>query len=430
MKNWSGFLQWSPVEIFYPSTENEIIDIVKKANEQGKKIRIIGSGHSFTPLSSTDDFLISLDKFAGVISINKDKNQAIVKAGTKLNVLNDLLFRDGLALENMGDIDVQSIAGAISTGTHGTGTAFGNISTQVIAIKFINGLGEVVECSLSNNLETFKAAQVSLGTLGILTELTIQCIPAYNLFLSVDKATLEDVLLEYQKLNENNRHFEFYWFPNTPYVMTKKVNVTTASPDTSSFKTYMQEHVLENYGFKLVCEIAHKFPSSTRKVSNFSASLIDKHVKTNHSHKVFSTPRIVRFNEMEYNVPVESYLEVKKELVNWINRHNYDVMFPIENRFVKGDDIYLSPAYKRDSAYIAVHVYNKKSFKKYFDALESIFKAHNGRPHWGKMHTQTAADLQSRYPMFEKFKAIRSTQDPNELFLSPYLESIFGNAVS
>ena len=425
MKNWSGFLQWSPSDIFYPSTENELIDIVKKANEENKNIRIIGSAHSFTPLSVTDNFLISMDKYEGVISVDKEKNQATVKAGTKLNLLNDQLFKEGLALENLGDIDVQSIAGAISTGTHGTGTSFGNISTQIIAIKFINGLGEIVECSEYNNVETFKAAQVSLGTLGIISELTIQCMPAYNLFLSVGKSTLEEMLLGYQQLNKDNRHFEFYWFPNTPYVMTKKVNITTSPPDASSIKTYLQEQVLENYGFKLVCEFAHKFPSMTRKVSNFSANLIDKHEKTNHSHKVFSTPRIVRFNEMEYNVPIEAYEEVKKELINWIDKNNYDVMFPIENRFVRGDDIYLSPAYKRDSAYIAVHVYSKKSFKKYFEALESIFKAHDGRPHWGKMHTQTAIELQSRYPMFEKFQSIRKVQDPNEIFLSSYFQKLF-----
>lgn len=425
MKNWSGNQSWSPEKVFYPQSEDEIVEIVKQALETKKKVRVIGSGHSFTALCVTYHFLISLDKFQGLLSTNNENLQVTVKAGTKLNNLNEILALEGLALPNMGDINVQSVAGAISTGTHGTGSTFGNMSTQVTALKFVNGLGELVTCSEHENKSLFKAAQVSLGALGILTEITLQCVPSYTLEMRMDRELLDDVLLSYTKDNLDNRNYEFFWFPNSPYVMTKRSNLTTAPPDKSSFKAYFNEMVMENYAFKLMCELAYRFPSKTHQISNFTGKTVSSHIKISESHNVFSTPRIVLFNEMEYNVPLAAYADVKKDIVSWINKNNKNVMFPIENRFVAGDDIYLSPAYQRDSAYIAVHVYQKKDYKPYFQALETIFKAYNGRPHWGKMHTLDAAEIESRYPKFNDFKNIREAQDPNGVFLSPYLQELF-----
>ena len=425
MKNWSGYLKWTPSNVYLPNTEEEIKQVVLKALNEKKKVRIIGSGHSFTPLSLTDDFLISLDNYQGIIHIDKEKLTATVKAGTKLHLLNELLFEQGLAMPNMGDINQQSIAGAISTGTHGTGTAFGNISTQISKIKFANGKGEIVSCSETDKPELFKAAQVSLGSFGIITEITLKCVPTYKLELVIKKAKLDTVLQTYQELNEQYRNFEFYWFPNTPYVMLKLVNLTDDVPDKSTFSNYVQEMLLENYTFKIACEVSKMFPSLTRKISGIAADTIGKHRKVNHSHKVFITPRLVRFNEMEYNIPVEAYKEVKRDIVNWINKNNTTVLFPLENRFVQGDDIYLSPAYKRDSAYIAAHVYNKKEPTKYFKALEEIFSAYNGRPHWGKMNTLTYELAQKKYPMFDTFTKLRAEQDPDQTFLSDYLKTLF-----
>jgi FAD-linked oxidoreductase len=425
MKNWSGNQRWQPNTVFYPDSEAGIQSIIQRAAAEKRKVRMMGSGHSFTPLSNTDDFLISLDKYQGLVHVNKEEQQVTVKAGTKLHYLNKLLFKEGLALENMGDINVQSIAGATATGTHGTGTAFGNMSTQVVGLRFVNGQGEVVNCSLREQPGLFKAAQISLGTLGVVTEISLQCVSAYRLALVIDKERLDDVLDNYEKHNTENRNFEYYWFPHSEYVMTKRSNLTTAPTDPNGFKNYLQEVVLENYGFKLVCELSYRFPSKSQWLSRLSADLIDRHVKVSDSHQVFATPRMVRFNEMEYNVPVEAYQEVKKELVKWVNKHHPDILFPIENRFVKSDDIYLSPAYQRDSAYIAVHVYNKKDYRPYFKALEAIFKAHNGRPHWGKLHTMTAEELKARYPQLAAFQRFREQHDPQRLFLSPYLQSLF-----
>jgi FAD-linked oxidoreductase len=424
MKNWSGNVRWEPNKIFHPSGEEEIAEIVKVARQQGRKVRIMGSGHSFTSLCKTDDFLITLDHFQGIIHIDKDKKLARVKAGTKLKTLNLLLDQQGLGLENLGDIDEQSIAGAISTGTHGTGASFGNLCTQLRALRFINGLGQVVSCSEQENPQLFKAAVLSLGALGIITEVTLQCVPAYNLALHIRKKGLEAVLANYKGYNAANRHFEFYWFPHTPYVLTKELNQSNKT-DKDTFGDYLQEVVLENYALKALCELSYRLPSLSRAISRLAAITVSDYHKSKRSYKVFSTYRIVRFNEMEYNVPVEAYPEVMKEVTQWINRHHHHVMFPVENRFVKGDDIFLSPAYQRDSAYIAIHAYHKKNYHAYFGAVEDIFKAYGGRPHWGKIHTLKKAELEKLYPEFDAFRHIRAAQDPHDVFLNPYLQTIF-----
>ncbi len=427
MRNWSGYLTWDPKKIFYPESEVKIQKIIKKAISFEQKIRVIGSGHSFSPVCATNDILVSLDKYQGIISVDKEKLTATVKGGTKLFLLNQLLHKEGMAMENLGDIDQQSIAGAISTGTHGTGITFGSLSTQILSISFINGLGEKVTCSKEQNHELFKAAQVSLGTLGIITELTIQCVPSYKLELIIDKTTLEDVLSTYKEINNKNRNFEFYWFPNTEYVMTKICNITDDPVDKNGLKNYFQDYVLENYAFKLICEFARRFPSKSIWTSKFSAKTISHHRKVNYSHKVLIAPRLVKFNEMEYNVPIEAYDDALKDIVKWINKNNSTVHFPIENRFVKGDDIYLSPAYNRDSAYIACHVYNKKEFTSFFTALEEIFLSYEGRPHFGKINQFNKELMIERYPMFDAFCKLRETHDPSNIFISEYMHTLFIN---
>ena len=388
MKNWAGNITWNPTEIAYPTSEEAIQKIVRRAANDRKKIRIIGTGHSFTALCKTEDILISLDKYQGLVSVDKNNNQAVVKGGTKLNDLGELLFNEGLAMENLGDIDVQSMAGTISTGTHGTGSKFGTISTQVIALRFINGKGEIITCSETENRALFKAAQVSLGVIGVITQVTIQCMPSYKLNIDNKVETLKEVLSNLQERLDTNRHFEFYWMPYTEMALSKTSNiVANTDTDKVSFFNYWSEYVIENYAFKLVCEYARWFPSKNVAVSKLSAQLMSDTKKTLHSHKVFATQRLVKFREMEYNIPAAAYQDVWKEVLKTVNSKQFNIHFPIESRWVKGDDIPMSPAYKRDSAYIACHVYKGKDCQPYFNALETIFRAHGGRPHWGKMNT-------------------------------------------
>lgn len=427
MKNWARNVTWNPTEIAYPTSEEEVQQIVLRAISEKKKIRTIGTGHSFTALCATDEILISLDKYQGLIHVDQERMQVTVKAGTKLNLLGDLLFAEGLAMENLGDIDVQSIAGTISTSTHGTGKNFGTISTQLTSIQFINGKGEKVYCSTTENQDLFKAAQVSLGTMGIITQLTIQCVPVYKLEISVRAETIPTVFSNLQNRIEDNRNFEFFWMPYTNASITKTSNIVDSKEvDKKNMFNYWSEYVVENYCFKAVCEFGSLFPSKTEAISKFSAKLVSDVRKVQYSHKVYATPRLVKFREMEYNIPAEAFDEVWKDVVKICNSKKFPVHFPLECRWVKADDIFMSPAYERDSAYIACHVYYKKECKPYFKALEEVFRANDGRPHWGKMNTIGAQDIEEMYPKFASFLKHRTTQDPNRIFMSPYLLSLFG----
>lgn len=424
MKNWSENQEWNPKQFLQPTTEEEIVKIVQKAVENKQKIRVYGSKHSFTALNNSNDISLNLDNYQGLVSIDKSTNQVTVKSGTKLYKLTNLLAEQGLALENMGDIDKQSIAGAISTGTHGTGISFGNLSTQITAIKFVNGLGEVVQCSETEKQSLFKCLQISLGAFGIITEITLQCVPNYKLKLEKKVEDLETVLKNLNQLNNNNRNFEFYWFPYTKKTQTKYSNITKEKANKDGFINYFNDVILENYAFKLVCNYAKRFPKKNVTVSKFSAKTLSSSVKVKENKDVYATPRLVKFNETEYNVPAEAYQEVFKDVTKLVNSKKFNIHFPIENRFVKGDNIYLSPAYKRDSAYIACHVYKGKEFIAYFKALEEIFSAYNGRPHWGKMHFKNAHYFSKVYPEFGTFCELRKKNDPNGIFLNEHLTQI------
>ncbi|MEM6726479.1 MAG: D-arabinono-1,4-lactone oxidase [Bacteroidota bacterium] len=427
MKNWAGNIQWNPSEIAYPSSEAEIQQLVLRAANDRKQIRMIGTGHSFTPVCQTSQITLSLDKYQGLIHVDKNKLQATVKGGTKLKHLAELLFQEGLAMENLVYIDVQSIAGTISTGTHGTGTSFGTISTQVIAIRFINGKGEIVDCAQDQQPELFKAAQVSLGSLGVITQITLQCVPAYKLMMNMEGEALEAVMDNLPDRLSSNRNFEFFWLPHTQTAITKTTNIVENSAvDKVNFFNYWSEYVLENLAFKVTCELSHWFPSKSPGIARFIAKMVSNVKKVEYSHKIYATQRLVRFKEMEYNVPAAAYPDVWKELMRVMKRENFPVIFPIENRWVKGDDILMSPAYGRDSAYLACHVFHKKDHTKFFKTLEDIFRAHEGRPHWGKMNTLAADDVATAYPAFPIFLKHRAEHDPDGLFLSPYMKRLLG----
>lgn len=425
IKNWGGTVKFTPKFIYYPTSHEEVVDIVKKARQNHQKIRIIGSGHSWTNLVDTDYILISLDEYQGIISLDKDNCTAVVKAGTKLKLLGDLLHEQGLAMENMGDINVQSIAGALSTGTHGTGVTFGTLATQMLEITFVNGLGETVVCSEHTNRETFKAAQVSLGALGIITKIKLRLVPTYKLKYVSVKADLDDTLLNLDKYKQENRNFEFYWFPHTKTVQLKFVNKTPEPPKNVGFAKKFNDVVMENGLFGALSRFSRAFPKTAPRISKISAWGVSKGTYVNHSHLIFATQRWVRFYEMEYNVPQESFINVMKEIEACVNEHQFKVHFPIECRWVKADDIMISPASGRDAAYIAVHMYKGMEYKPYFEAIEKIFRKYNGRPHYGKMNTLKHEDFAELYPNWQKFMDVRQQMDPDQVFLNEYLQELF-----
>lgn len=424
-QNWSGSVQFQPQQISTPSSEEEIIEVVKNANHHHQRIRLVGSGHSFTPLIHTSDTLMSLDNWQGVIHADLEQRRAIAKAGTKLRTLGELLHQNGMAMENLGDIDVQSIAGAISTSTHGTGVTFGTIATQVVGLTLVTGRGDILHCSETENADLFKAAQISLGSLGIITRLELRVMPSYKLQYTSGKADFEQTLGKLDEYNQN-RHFELYWFPYTNTVQTKVTNITQEKPHgNSGFGKWFNEMFMENTLFGFLSGISRHL-GAYKMVSKLSAWGVGAGTKVDYSHKVFATKRLVRFHEMEYNIPAEHFKDCIREVKKTLEGQNHKVHFPLELRWAKGDDIWLSPAHNRDSAYIAVHMYKGMPYRPYFQAMEAIFRKYQGRPHWGKMHTLTAKELAPLYPKWNEFHQMRRECDPNGVFMNDYLKGVFG----
>jgi FAD-linked oxidoreductase len=423
-RNWSGSVRAAPRELAKPSSLDELSRMIGAYGRAGRHVRVVGSGHSFTPLAQTDDALMTLDGMQGIVAVDEERRTVRVRGGTWLKTLgNDLLAR-GLAQENLGDIDVQSIAGAISTGTHGTGVGFGTLATQVEGLTLVTASGEVVECSAGQRPDIFKAAQVSLGALGVVAEVTLRVVPAKRLRFQSRRERVDDLLTHLEEYKRDNAHFEFFWLPNTRYAQAKFLNETTAPVTGGNLWGAFNRIVMENGVYWLLSEACRLAPPLTRPVSHISAWGVASVDEVDWSHRVYATPRAVRFQEMEYNVPADHFPAVLAEIRETIARERFQVHFPVECRFVRADDIWLSPAYGRDSAYLAVHMYRGMPYKQYFQAMEAIFRRHDGRPHWGKMHTRAASELAALYPHWEDFRRVRAALDPDGLFLNGYLRRL------
>lgn len=421
--NWSGSVKFTPNIILFPSSIKEVQSIVKNALENKQKIRVVGSAHSFTPLIETQDILVSLDHLQGIISHDNNTLEAEVFAGTKLHLLGILLHDLGMAQENMGDINVQSIAGALSTGTHGTGITLGTLATQLLEITLVNGLGELITLKKEDGF-SFECAQISLGSLGVIVKVKLQLVEAYKLKYTVSKINFTDCIHSIDQLIAENRNVEFYYFPYTETCQLKVMNFSNEKIKSGGVFKKFNDYVMENALFWLLCKISLWFKAH-KSISKISAWGVSTGSYSNDSYKLYATKRFVKFNEMEYNVPIEHFKEVITEIKNMIVREKISVNFPIECRFVKQDTIPLSPCYDRNSAYIAAHMFKPKNFVTYFKKVEEIVARYNGRPHWGKKHFLVANDFSKRYPKWEDFNRVRTEMDPHQVFMSSYLRSIF-----
>lgn len=423
--NWSGSVKSQPRQMVRPRDLDELVRVIKDYERAGRYARVFGAGHSFTPIARSDDVLLSLDEMQGVESVDTENRTATVWGGTKLKALGESLYECGLAQENLGDIDVQSIAGAISTGTHGTGVTFGTLATQVIGLTLVTATGEILECSSERDADLFKAAQVSLGILGIVAKVKLRLVPAKRLHYHGHHKKLDECLDNLEAYKQNNDHFEFFWFPYTDDAQAKFINETEEAVTSSSLWSNFNKVVLENYVYWLLSESCRLVPSLCKTVCKISGSAIADVDEINYSHRIFTTPRMVRFQEMEYNVPAQYFKDVLAEIRQCIDKQQFRVHFPVECRFVHSDDIWLSPAYQRESAYIAVHMYRGMPYRSYFTHIEQIFRRYDGRPHWGKMHTRRADELAALYPRWHDFRRLRAELDPQGMFLNDYLRALF-----
>ncbi|MFC0623597.1 D-arabinono-1,4-lactone oxidase [Kribbella deserti] len=428
--NWSGHVQGHPAEVRSPASTADVVAAVTAATDRGQRVKPIGSRHSFTAIGVTDGVQLRLDRLDQVLSIDTASGLVTVQGGIQIRRLNEILAEHGLALENMGDIDQQTITGAISTGTHGTGARFGSIATQVRGLELVLANGSIVTCSANERPALFSAARVGLGALGIITAVTLQCVPSFALDCVEQPMPLDETLDRLDELVDGSDHFEFFWFPHTSTALTKsqtRLPGDTALNRLSPMRSWFDDDFVVNVGYEALLRVGTAFPRAIPAITKLVSGSLSSRKYTDLSHRVFPSRRDVRFNEGEYAVPRAALPELLRQIRRWVTVSGERVSFPLEIRFVAGDDIPLAPTYQRDSAYIAFHQYHRLPYQRYFDAVEDLFADVGGRPHWGKMHRLGAKELRDRYPLFDEFVALRDELDPSGVFGNDYLTKVLGD---
>ncbi|MGN6609255.1 MAG: D-arabinono-1,4-lactone oxidase [Jatrophihabitans sp.] len=427
--NWAGTVTAHPAAVAHPASTAEVQQVVARAAEDGRSVKPIGSGHSFTPIGATDGVQLALDRLTGVVRADSTTGLVAVRGGTRLHDLTETLWHLGLSMTNLGDIDVQTITGAISTGTHGTGARFGGIATQVRALELVLADGTVTRCSRDEQPDLFAAACVGLGALGVITEVTLQCEPAFALAAAEAPEDLDAVLADLDAHVDGNDHFEFYWFPHTRGVLTKRNN--RVLPDApmrplGRARAYVEDELLSNRLFEGINRLTTRRPDLIPRANRLATRALGARDFVDRSYRVFASVRSVRFREMEYAVPRAAVPHVLREIDAWLERSGELIGFPIEVRFAAADDLWLSTATGRETGYIAVHQYHRRDHRRYFEAVEAIARSVDGRPHWGKLHTRTADDLRPVYDRFDEFVALRDKLDPDRRFGNDHLERVLG----
>jgi FAD-linked oxidoreductase len=433
-RNWAGTATAMPARWARPRSEAEIVTAVKDAAAAGLPVRALGSGHSFTSIAATSGVALDLSGWTGVIAADTRSGLVTAKSGTSLLALNAELGAFGLAMANLGDIDAQTLAGALSTGTHGTGARLGGLATQIEALELVLADGTLVTCSATVRPDLFAAARVGLGALGVVSTVTLRCVPAFTLTADERPMPTDEVLEQFDELAAANDHFEFYWFPYGRQALVKRNNRHAADGSGAAaiagplpgWRRLWEFEVMENAAFGAVCRVGRARPALIPRLNRLSSAALSARSYSDVSHRVFVTPRRVRFVESEYAVPRESLRHVLGELRRAVPQLADPVMFPVEIRVAAADDIWLSTASGRDSAYIAIHQYTGLPYREYFDRFESIVAEVDGRPHWGKMHSLDATRLRSLYPYFDDFRRVRAEVDPDGRFGNGYLTRVLG----
>ena len=412
-----------------PGSAAEVAAEVTKAAADGLPIRMTGSGHSFTPTASTEGVLLLPGALTAVRSVDAAAGLVTVEAGCPLSALNGALHANGLSLTNMGDIQVQTVAGATQTGTHGTGRDSGSMAAQIAALELVLADGSIVTCSADDpQPDLFNAARVGLGALGIVTAVTFRAEPLFLLTAREEPMRWSEVMSRLPELTSVNEHFEFYWFPHSEGCLTKR-NKRSAGParPLPGWRHWLDDEFLSNSVFGATCRLGHLVPGVIPTVNSLASRALSGRTYTDAPFRVFTSPRRVRFKEQEYEIPREHLTDVLGEIRALFDRKDWRISFPIEVRVTPADELWLSTASGRDSAYIAFHVFHRSPHEEYFRETEAIMTAANGRPHWGKMHTRDADYLRDAYPRFGDFVALRDKLDPDRRFGNTYLRQVLGS---
>ena len=425
--NWSQLSTAHPTQELSPHDAGEVVDAVVAARHQNLTVKMPGTGHSFTDIALTDGLLLRPGSLRGIVGVDQDAMTATVLAGTTLRELNSSLERLGLTLHNMGDIDEQTVAGAISTGTHGTGGQRSSLSAQVSGLELVTGQGELLRANAAENPDVLDVARLGLGALGILTSVTFEVEPMFTLEALEAPMLWDEALDRFEELATDNQHFEMFWFPHTERLLTKRNNRTLDPPEPlSRVRRWFDDEFLANRVFGWANRVGNRRPGLVRRINDLSGRALSERRYSDAPHRVFTSSRTVVFREMEYAVPREVAVEVLREVRAAIEAGDWTISFPVEVRVCPADEVPLSTSYGRDSVYLAFHMNQHTDHTGYFRGIEEVLLRYDGRPHWGKLHTRTAADLAPAYPRWADVQAMRERLDPDRLFTNPYLERVLG----
>lgn len=412
--NWSGSVS-ANAALARPQSEDELAALVRSAH----KLRATGAGHSFMPLCESGELIVSLDDIAGAIHIATDRRTARIPAGWSIRRLTAALWEEGLALGNQGDVNPQSLAGAMATGTHGTGVNLGSLSTFARGFRLVGADGEARWCDADINADLFQAQRLSLGLFGVATEIEVAVVPAFHLAERIEKRRWAEVRESYDELTRQHRHVEFWFFPHSDHVILKTLDPCDPC-DPPPTTTDMEEAT-----FRRILDISARLPFLTPPLQRLMMKSGISGRRRGPAHSIFPSDRTLRFEEMEYEMPRAAGLEALEEVVGWIRRGRLPVTFPFEYRVVAADDIWMSPMNAGPVAAISMHQYAKMPWRNLFADAEAIFRGAGGRPHWAKRHTLNRADVAALYPMAGRYTAVRRAADPHGKFLNPHLESLF-----
>ncbi len=391
-----------------PSSDEEACAVVEIAARDGLTVRVVGSGHSYTPIVATDGVLVSAERLTGIEAIDAERGHVSLRGGTRICDVGPALRAAGWALPNQGDIDLQTISGAISTGTHGSGDNIQCLAGPIVAMRLAGSDGKILKFSEENDSDTLRAAKVSLGMFGIILSITMRLVPAFDLHDRIWRADFDECLDDLDDLCRENRSVRIFWCPtahsaslfslpdtlglgrtrkSTDVCEMRTLNVTTASPETVAGKRG-----------ELIGPSYRIFPGSIPM--------------PNH-------------NECEYSVPYESGPDVFRAIRKLVQTKHPDQIFPVEYRTVAADDIWMSPYYQRKTAMVSVAGGAGEDYWNFIRDCEAIFAEVGGRPHWGKLHSLGRERIEEIYPRYQDFVARRRQLDPEGRFLNGYLRERF-----
>ena len=430
-RNWAGLEEATVDRVLTPASTGAVVDAVRRARETGTTVKMTGSGHSFTAIGAPEHTLLRPQAMSGILAVDREAMTVTARAGTPLHELNHTLEGLGLSLHNMGDIAEQTLAGATSTGTHGTGGITAGLAAQLAGFELITGTGEVVRASAHENSDVFEVARVGLGALGILTSVTFKVEPLFVIEAHEQPMTWDRALGSYEEMVAGAHHVDMFWFPHTDQMMVKQNVRTDLEPGEQEpphqLAAWWEDEFLSNTVFGMISRFGERAPALIPRINQVSGRILSERTYSDLAHRVFVTPRRVVFREMEYGVPREVGLDVLRECRRVIDANDWNIGFPVEVRTAPADDVPLSTAHERDSLYLAFHVSRNADHTDYFAGLEPILREAGGRPHWGKIHTLAAGDLAPIYSRFDDFLTLRDRLDPDRIFANAHLRRVLGD---